>query len=138
MGGDWVVLDFEGEPARSIADRRRKQSPLRDVAGMLRSFDYAVRMAFREQDTTDMRIRAALEAWSEAWRTETRKAFLDAYREATAGAPFVPADAVALERVLAVFELDKAVYELGYELNNRPEWIWVPVLGIRSILGGAA
>jgi maltose alpha-D-glucosyltransferase/alpha-amylase len=138
MGGDWVVLDFEGEPARSIADRRRKQSPLRDVAGMLRSFDYAVRMAFREQETTDMRIRAALEAWSEAWRTETRKAFLDAYRQVTAGAPFVPADAEALGRVLAVFELDKAVYELGYELNNRPEWIWVPVLGIRSILGGAA
>ncbi|MDQ3604702.1 MAG: maltose alpha-D-glucosyltransferase, partial [Gemmatimonadota bacterium] len=128
--GEWVVLDFEGEPARSLSERRAKYSPLRDVAGMLRSFNYAVRMALREQDARDPSVRSGLEAWAAAWEREIRGRFLDAYREAAAGAGIIPEERAALDRVLAVFELGKAVYELGYELNNRPDWIWVPVQSI--------
>ncbi len=133
-GSEWFVMDFEGEPARPLAERRAKYSPLRDVAGMLRSFDYAARMAFAELDTRDPRARAALEGWTEAWRAEVRSVFLAGYREATRGAEFVPAEDGAFARVLAVFELEKAVYEVGYEMNNRPDWIWVPILGITAIL----
>jgi maltose alpha-D-glucosyltransferase/alpha-amylase len=131
----WVVVDFEGEPARPLSERRGRHSPLRDVAGMLRSFDYALRMAFSEQDTSSVLVRSSLERWSDAWRDEVRAAFLTAYGEATRGAEFIPPDAGAFARVLAVFELEKAVYELGYEMNNRPDWIWIPVQGIQQILG---
>jgi maltose alpha-D-glucosyltransferase/alpha-amylase len=132
--GEWIVLDFEGEPARPLAERRLKHSPLRDVAGMLRSFDYALRMAFREQDTSNLLVRASLERWAHSWREEVRAAFLTAYGEATSGARFIPANAGEFARVLAVFELEKAVYELGYEMNNRPDWIWIPIEGIRGIV----
>ncbi|HEX2191449.1 MAG TPA: maltose alpha-D-glucosyltransferase [Longimicrobiaceae bacterium] len=137
-GSDWFVMDFEGEPARPLAERRAKQSPLRDVAGMLRSFDYAVRMALAEQDAGDLRTRAALEGWADAWRGMVRGVFLEGYVEAAGGAGFLPDDPETLRRVLTVFELDKAVYELGYEMSNRPAWIWVPIRGIRDLLGGGA
>ncbi|MBA4155927.1 MAG: maltose alpha-D-glucosyltransferase [Gemmatimonadetes bacterium] len=135
---EWVVLDYEGEPARPISQRRVKHSPLRDVAGMLRSFNYAVRMALGEHESSDLRIRNALEGWAAGWEREIRTIFLDAYRSAAAGSAFLPEDPDVLDRLVAVFELDKAVYELGYEVNNRPDWIWVPVQGIRTIMGGAA
>jgi maltose alpha-D-glucosyltransferase / alpha-amylase len=131
---EWVVLDFEGEPARPMAERRAKQSPLRDVAGMLRSFNYAVRMAIAREDRAAATSSAPIEAWAAAWEREIRQIFLDAYTEAVAGSRLVPEDPAAMRRALAVFELDKAIYELGYELNNRPDWIWVPVEGIRNIL----
>jgi len=137
-GSDWFIMDFEGEPARPLTERRAKYSPLRDVAGMLRSFDYAVRMAFAEHAPADTAARSALEGWADAWRREVRSVFLEGYRGATAGAPFIPRDEEVLRRVLAVFELEKAVYELGYEANNRPDWIWVPVLGILAILEGGS
>jgi maltose alpha-D-glucosyltransferase / alpha-amylase len=136
--GEWVVLDFEGEPARPLEERRAKGSPLRDVAGMLRSFDYAMRVALRENASGQTLGRASLEEWGTAWVREIRALFLAGYREGTDDAPFLPADEDVFRRVLAVYELDKAVYELGYELNNRPEWIWVPLRGIRGILGGAS
>jgi maltose alpha-D-glucosyltransferase/alpha-amylase len=136
--GEWIVLDFEGEPARPLSERRIKHSPLRDVAGMLRSFNYAVRMALGEQQTTDLSVRSALETWAAAWETEIRTLFLEGYREAVTGKSLIPDAPDALRSVLAVFELEKAVYELGYEMNNRPDWIWVPVQGIRAITGGAA
>jgi maltose alpha-D-glucosyltransferase/alpha-amylase len=138
LSGDWVVLDFEGEPARPLPERRSKHSPLRDVAGMLRSFDYALRMSVREHDTGAMGLRETLDRWGEAWLGEVRGAFLGGYLQAAGDAAFLPRDGEALSRALAVFELQKAIYELGYEMNNRPEWIWVPVLGIRAITGGAA
>jgi maltose alpha-D-glucosyltransferase/alpha-amylase len=137
-GSEWVVLDFEGEPARPLEERRRKQSPLRDVAGMLRSFDYAIRVAMARQDQTDLRVHASLERWATAWEREVRTIFLRAYGAAVAGAGIVPEDPEVFRRILAVFELDKAVYELGYELNNRPDWIWVPVRGILAVTGGHA
>jgi maltose alpha-D-glucosyltransferase/alpha-amylase len=137
-GSEWFIMDFEGEPARPLAERRAKQSPLRDVAGMLRSFDYAVRMALAEQETGDMLVKSALEGWADSWLRMVRGLFLEGYAEAARGAGFVPDDPETLRRVLAVFELEKAVYELGYEMNNRPAWIWVPIRGIRALLEGGA
>jgi maltose alpha-D-glucosyltransferase / alpha-amylase len=131
---EWVILDFEGEPARPLATRRGKHSPLRDVAGMLRSFDYAVRVALAEQPSTDAEADATLESWGAAWQREVRRIFLDAYREAVAGAGLVPGDDAVMRQALEVFELDKAIYELGYEMNSRPDWVWVPVRAIRGLM----
>jgi maltokinase len=123
IDGDWIILDFEGEPARSLPERRRKRSPLRDVAGMLRSFAYAV------SAVEILRGTPAPEGWEERARDE----FLAGYLE-TADGTLLPAGDVAIERLLTVFELEKAVYELRYELNNRPDWIHIPVAGILRML----
>jgi maltokinase len=119
----WVILDFEGEPARSLFERRRKRSPLRDVAGMLRSFAYAA------SASELMRGVPAPEGWEE----RARAAFLDAYFDAI-DPTLLPAGQAAIEKLLAIFELEKAVYELHYELNNRPAWVPVPVAGIARLL----
>ena len=120
---DWLILDFEGEPARSVPDRRRKRSPLRDVAGMLRSFAYAA-SASQLQRGVEPPAR---------WEEECRSGFLDGYL-ATADATLLPAGEQGIERLLTVFELEKAVYELRYELNNRPDWVGIPVAGILRLL----
>jgi maltokinase len=124
---DWALIDFEGEPARSLAERRRKRSPLRDVAGMLRSFAYAV------SAVEIIRGSVAPEGWEERARGE----FLKGYNE-TVDQGLMPAGETAFQRLLTVFELEKAVYELRYELNNRPEWIHIPVAGILRMLEAAA
>jgi len=103
---------------------------------MLRSFNYAVRVAMQEFKTDDLRLKLAIERWANAWEAQARELYLGAYRRTVAGSAIVPQDPETMDRVLAVFELEKAVYELGYEMNNRPDWLWVPVEGIRSILGG--
>jgi maltose alpha-D-glucosyltransferase/alpha-amylase len=136
--GEWVIVDFEGEPARPLEQRRAKHCVLRDVAGMLRSFNYAVRMALSREERGSATSTVPLEVWAAAWEREVRALFLDAYRQAVAGTHLVPDDDETLRRALAVFELEKAVYELGYEMNNRPDWIWVPVESIRALAGGAA
>jgi trehalose synthase-fused probable maltokinase len=120
--GDWVILDFEGEPARSLPERRRKRSPLRDVAGMLRSFAYAASAAplLRGIDPP------------EDWQARAREQFLAGYR-ATVDQSLVPSGS-GMDRLLLVFELEKAVYELRYELNNRPDWVKIPVAGILRLL----
>jgi trehalose synthase-fused probable maltokinase len=120
---DWVVLDFEGEPARSLPDRRRKRSPLRDVAGMLRSFAYAVSAAGILRGTTV----------PGDWELRAREEFLAGYDEAV-DPSLIPTGRAAIERLLTIFELEKAVYELRYELNNRPEWIGIPVAAIARML----
>jgi maltokinase len=120
--GDWVILDFEGEPARSLPERRRKRSPLRDVAGMIRSFSYAASAA------SLMRGVEPPPAWEERARTE----FLEGYRT-TIDQNLVPSGA-SMDKLLKVFELEKAVYELRYELNNRPDWVKIPVAGILRML----
>ncbi len=137
-GSEWYVLDFEGEPAKPLADRRSKQTVLRDVAGMLRSFNYAVRMAMHDYQTNDLGARMALERWATAWEREARTLFLNAYVRTAQGSRIIPSDPDVLARALAVLELEKAVYEMGYEMYNRPDWLWVPVEGIRAILGGRA
>ena len=119
----WVILDFEGEPARSLRDRRRKRSPLRDVAGMLRSFAYAA-------SASELLRGVPAPA---GWEDRARAGYLDAYLDTIE--PFLlPAGRSAIEKLLAIFELEKAVYELHYELNNRPEWVRIPVAGIHRLL----
>lgn len=120
---DWVVLDFEGEPARTLIERRRKRSPLRDVAGMLRSFAYAA--------TASELLHGA--PAPEGWEDAVRQAYLDGYLEET-DQSLLPPGRAAVERLLAVFELEKAVYELRYELDNRPDWVKIPVAGIARLL----
>ena len=127
--GDVVILDFEGEPARPLAERRAKTSPLKDVAGMLRSFAYARAAA---QRTASRSLPPASEARPGAWEAAARAAFLDAYLAETrpARAPFLPTDAAAFHAALAAWELDKAVYEVNYELNNRPDWLALPLASL--------
>jgi predicted trehalose synthase len=122
----WVLLDFEGEPARPLPERRRKRSPLRDVAGMLRSFAY-VASAASQQRGVDA---------PEGWEDRARAAFLDGYF-ATVDATLLPHGQDAVRKLLTVFELEKAVYELRYELNNRPDWVAIPVAGIVRLLEDA-
>jgi maltokinase len=122
-GGRWVVIDFEGEPARSIRERRRKRSPLRDVAGLLRSFAYAASAS---------RIQRGREAPAD-WEERARETCLEGYLEAV-DASLLPAGRAATRSLLQIFELEKAVYELSYELNNRPDWVAIPVAGIARLL----
>jgi maltokinase len=122
---DWVLLDFEGEPARSLPERRRKRSPLRDVAGMLRSFAYAA------SASSFLRGVEAPDGWEQA----ARDGFLDGYH-ATIDPSLVPSGS-AMDKLLAVFELEKAVYELRYELDHRPDWVAIPVAGITRMLNEA-
>jgi trehalose synthase-fused probable maltokinase len=119
----WVILDFEGEPARPLPERRLKRSPLRDVAGMLRSLSYAVAGAELLRD-----VRAP-----EGWEERARASYLDGYR-ASADPGLLPPGDEATRRLLSVFELEKAVYELRYEINNRPDWVAIPVAGILRLL----
>jgi maltose alpha-D-glucosyltransferase/alpha-amylase len=127
---DFVVLDFEGEPSRPLPERRRRHSPLKDVAGMIRSFSYAAwsgaftRLARRPEDPS------RVEPWALLWERATAAAFLRAYRETTDGQPFVPAGDQAWRILLDAYVLDKVLYELAYELDNRPGWIRVPLTGI--------
>ncbi|MFL5843374.1 MAG: phosphotransferase [Solirubrobacteraceae bacterium] len=120
---DWLVLDFEGEPARSLAERRRKRSPLRDVAGMLRSFAYAV---------SAIELQGG-DGAPDGWEGRAREAFLGGYLN-TVDPSLLPPGQAATEQLLAIFELEKAVYELRYELNNRPDWVKIPVAGILRLL----
>ena len=124
---EWVILDFEGEPARTLVERRRKRSPLRDVAGMLRSFAYAATAA---ELTRDAEI-------PDDWEERARERFLETYLE-TVDATLLPPGEAAIERLLAVFELEKAVYELRYELDNRPDRVGIPVAGIERLMRAAA
>ncbi|APW40689.1 maltose alpha-D-glucosyltransferase [Rhodoferax koreense] len=128
---DFVIVDFEGEPGRSFDERRAKHSPLKDVAGMLRSFSYARASGLREAaHTADEET--LLEAPAREWEVATRAAFLQAYLDALAGTPLAQPDAGA--GLLPLFELQKAFYELRYELNNRPDWVRIPLSGILGFL----
>ncbi len=133
-GKDFVIIDFEGEPARTMSERRIKRSPLRDVAGMLRSFHYAAHAVLLQQ----LRVRSEdvpiLEEWAEVWYRFVSGVFLHAYLTTVAASPFIPGDRQELEIMLDAFLLEKAVYELGYELDNRPDWAGIPIRGIRGIL----
>jgi maltose alpha-D-glucosyltransferase/alpha-amylase len=138
-GRDFVILDFEGEPARSLSERRLKRSPMRDVAGMLRSFQYAAYVALFEEvasGVSSAEAGPALESWALYWERWVSAAFLQAYLNRVRGAEFLPASAEEREILLDTFLLEKAIYELGYELNNRPDWVRIPLQGIRQILDG--
>jgi maltose alpha-D-glucosyltransferase/alpha-amylase len=138
--GDAVIVDFEGEPARPLAERRAKASALRDVAGLLRSFDYAAAVA-----TTPEMTAAALAAAAErraaliaTWRETASRTFLDAYRTALAAAPQRIVARAAEATLLDLFLVQKAAYEVRYEAANRPEWLPVPLRGLLALAARVA
>ncbi|MDP8247133.1 MAG: hypothetical protein P9M00_03275 [Candidatus Tritonobacter lacicola] len=131
--GTFFMLDFEGEPARPLAERKVRQCALKDVAGMLRSFDYAAYAVLFELGAEKM---GPLEEWGTAWRDLARRSFLDGYLSGTGTASFLPRSHKSLQKVLSVYELDKAIYELNYEMNNRPGWLKIPVRGLLGIMQG--
>jgi maltose alpha-D-glucosyltransferase/alpha-amylase len=139
-GRDFVIIDFEGEPARSLAERRHRRSPLRDVAGMLRSFHYAAHAAIRDlvargASGGDERTQLALRPWAEVWAAWVSASFLQCYLQRMEGSGLLPATSEELRVSLDVHVLDKALYELAYELGSRPDWVGIPITGILAIAG---
>ena len=139
----FAILDFEGEPARPLEERRAKQCALKDVAGMLRSFDYAAQaglFAAAEAAPEEPGVVERLTPWAEHWLATVREAFLAGYLAETweVGASFLPRGREVLLTALRVFELDKAIYELHYELNHRPAWLPIPLEGLRRAVTPAA
>ena len=135
---DFIIVDFEGEPSRPLEERRAKHSPLRDVAGMLRSFGYAAAVALRQSTVATPADRGRLAGPLARWQAQTSAAFLDAYRERAAGVASYPADAGEAARLIALFTLEKALYELRYELANRPDWVGIPLAAVLDVLSGKA
>ncbi len=136
-GNDFVIIDFEGEPARSLSERRLKRSPLRDVAGMLRSFHYATHSAIMKQASLLSKTEDSLpllQRWAQYWYTWVSAEFLNAYLDIMAQTGLLPDKPDQLKILLDAFLLDKALYEVSYELNNRPDWVSVPLQGILQIM----
>ncbi|MCG2711737.1 MAG: maltose alpha-D-glucosyltransferase [Candidatus Omnitrophica bacterium] len=133
-GKDFSIIDFEGEPARPLSERRLKRSAIRDIAGMLRSLHYAayvtlfLNKAVRDEDL------AILESAAEDWYLYVSNIFIESYYQTIGKAEFLPKTEVEFKNLLQIYLLDKAIYELGYELNNRPEWIIIPLRGIKQVL----
>jgi maltose alpha-D-glucosyltransferase/alpha-amylase len=132
-GHDFVIIDFEGEPTRSLYERRLKRLALRDVAGMLRSFDYASQSALRSDQIAADAI-PRLRSWGRFWVSSVSAAFLKAYLAAAGTASFVPQAADDLDLQLTTMLLEKALYELRYELNMRPDWVRIPLRGILEVV----
>jgi trehalose synthase-fused probable maltokinase len=132
-GDDFMIIDFEGEPVRSIAERRLKQLALRDVAGMIRSLHYASCTAATTHATKSSRP-AEVVAWTKSWYAWNTVAFLAAYRQTVGRPSFLPQTAAAFEQLLEACLLEKAIYELRYELNNRPDWIYLPLAALSELL----
>jgi len=141
-GKDFVIIDFEGEPMRTLTDRRIKRSVLRDVAGMVRSFHYAAYTALLGRSSGlafgGSAIRPEdserLETWCRYWYRWVAATFLRTYRETAGTAAFLPDSDAEFKVLVEAFILSKAVYELGYELGHRPDWVIVPMMGILDIL----
>ncbi|MHA6248311.1 maltose alpha-D-glucosyltransferase [Pontibacter sp. CAU 1760] len=133
-GKDFYIIDFEGEPARSFSERRLKRSALRDVAGMIRSFHYAAYNALFQQEGLRREDQEYLEAWAEQWYQYASGFFMHNYLGKTNGSGIVPAKEEDFEILMHTFLLEKAIYELGYELNNRPDWVLIPIRGIKYIM----
>jgi maltose alpha-D-glucosyltransferase / alpha-amylase len=136
-GSDFVIIDFEGEPARPLAERRIKRSPLQDVAGMLRSFHYAAfaaLFAFAGARGMAPEEVSRLSDWAESWNGWVADRFLSSYFQTAGSAAFLPESGQETQTLLDLHLLEKAVYELGYELNNRPTWVGIPLQGIAKLL----
>jgi maltose alpha-D-glucosyltransferase / alpha-amylase len=136
-GSDFVIIDFEGEPARTLVERRIKRSPLQDVAGMLRSFHYAAfapLLTAAEADSDSGKDASALGTWAESWNASVTDRFLASYFQAAKSAAYLPESREETKILLELHLLEKAVYELGYELNNRPTWVGIPLEGIARLL----
>ena len=130
---DFLIVDFEGEPARSLAERREKQSPLRDVAGMLRSFSYAAYAGLAKHTQRHPEHANVLHPWATLWERATSNTFLQGYRETIGSHPLLPT-ADAAQTLLVALLLEKAFYELQYELNNRPAWLNIPLTGLLDLM----
>ncbi|MBL7126843.1 MAG: maltose alpha-D-glucosyltransferase [Dehalococcoidales bacterium] len=135
-GDDFVITDFEGEPARYLTERRIKRSPLRDVAGMIRSFHYAAYAALRNRASPVLRPEdlPILEEWSKVWYLWVSVAFLKAYLELISDLPILPATKEGKKVLFDAYLMEKALYEVNYELNNRPNWVNLPLQGVRQML----
>jgi len=135
-GKDFAIIDFEGEPARSLSERRIKRSPLRDVAGMIRSFQYAAHSAVLGQSSPAPKPEDSptLQRWAEFWYTWVSSSFLRSYLSGMEHTRLLPSAPEQLRILFDAFLLEKAVYEIGYELNNRPDWLKVPLEGILQIM----
>lgn len=138
-GKDFIVIDFEGEPARPLSERRMKRSPLRDVAGMLRSFQYAAYAGLFEQERKGMlnshpEGMSVLEPWARFWQHWVAVVFTKSYLDVAQQGTFLPRTPTDLQVLLDAFVLEKAVYELNYELNNRPDWVRIPLRSILQLL----
>jgi maltose alpha-D-glucosyltransferase/alpha-amylase len=135
---DFIIIDFEGEPARPLEERRAKHSPLKDVAGMMRSFNYALYAALFTIVENYGGQRELMENAGKIWEALTRETYLGGYLDAAlkqdGAAVFLPHSRDAIFDVLSVFELDKAVYELNYEINNRPSWVVIPLEYLVSLI----
>lgn len=134
---DFYIIDFEGEPLLTIPERRRKRPPFKDVAGMVRSFHYAAQGQLLLNHKYTEENRQQLTAWGEYWFRLVRQLFLDAYLATTKGATFVPATAVQQQDLLNFFVLEKAIYEVAYELNSRPDWLAIPLRGVLFALNNS-
>jgi maltose alpha-D-glucosyltransferase/alpha-amylase len=136
-GSDFVIIDFEGEPARPLAERRNKRSPLQDVAGMLRSFHYgafAPLLGAVGDKVMPAEETGPLSHWAEAWTAWVAERFLASYFDTSGQASYLPGSREETRTVLELHLLEKAIYELGYELNNRPTWVGIPLQGISKLL----
>ncbi|UZH55077.1 maltose alpha-D-glucosyltransferase [Salinimicrobium tongyeongense] len=133
-GKDFVIIDFEGEPARSFSERRLKRSPLRDVAGMVRSFHYAAYSSIIESEFDDHNKEGDLDIWAENWYYLVTQMFLKGYYEHVGENDFIPPNEDDTEILMQIFLLEKAIYEMNYELNNRPDWVLIPLRGIKSCI----
>ncbi|MFC5270205.1 maltose alpha-D-glucosyltransferase [Adhaeribacter terreus] len=133
-GKDFIMLDFEGEPARSYSERRLKRSPLRDVAGMIRSFHYAAYNALVQDAYLARENSQEMEYWAEQWYHYVSGFYMEAYLDKMQDKNILPDNTEDFEILIQTFLLEKAIYELGYELNNRPDWVIIPLRGIKSIM----
>ncbi len=134
MKTDFVILDFEGEPARPLEVRRAKHSPLKDVAGMLRSFNYAAWAALMKYSSRRPEDQSRLGPWARLWDQSVSAEFLHAYGATVSGSGLLPSSPSAVRALLDLYLLEKAFYELIYELNSRPDWVKIPLMGIASLL----
>jgi maltose alpha-D-glucosyltransferase/alpha-amylase len=136
-GNDFMIIDFEGEPARPLAERRMKTLAMRDVAGMIRSFQYAAYAALFGRVpglSVDSNSAEAIESWADYWTAIVSAEYLTGYRSAASGAAFMPSGVEEQRMILDAFLLQKALYEVSYELNNRPTWVGIPLRGILQLL----
>jgi maltose alpha-D-glucosyltransferase/alpha-amylase len=131
---DFVIIDFDGEPSRSLAERRRKSCPLRDIAGMLRSIDYAILTALRSGRFRLDEL-ARLERWAASLRDRASTTFVQRYTEYSLDMALIPPDHAARLTLLRFYEFEKCLYEVGYELHNRPDWVEIPLLGLARLVG---
>jgi maltose alpha-D-glucosyltransferase/alpha-amylase len=133
-GKDFMIIDFEGEPTRSLTARQLKLCPFKDVAGMLRSFHYAIYMGQLENKSKIPGNADLLDPWLEAWYETVEKTFLKSYLKTAGNASFIPDEAREVKDLLSVYTIEKAIYEADYEFNNRPDWLHIPLNGLKKIL----